>query len=111
MVLNIGHVNQFIELCQAEKSIRDDGLIHRFLICAPAPVFLTAEAMSSAPDSACSLTILLNFIFKVHMGVAEERKIYKLSEDAEFIFNQYFNVNRKQVQDVNRSRYSDLFIG
>jgi len=74
-------------------------------------VFLTAEAMSSASDPVCSLTILLNFIFKVHMGKAEERKIYTLKEDAAVIFNQYFNVNRKQVQDVNRSRYSDLFIG
>jgi len=66
-------------------------------------VFLSAEAMTGALDPVCSLTILLNYIFKVHLGEAEERMIYKLDAGAAVAFNKYFNVNRQQVHDVNRA--------
>ena len=54
-----GHPFQFLDTMKSEKSSRDDGLIQRFMICAPKPVFLTAEDINNAPDIICSLDLLL----------------------------------------------------
>ena len=105
-----GHPNQFIDLCRSEKSIKDDGLIHRFLMCAPKPVFLMAEDMLNAPDLPCSLTLVLLYIYKFHFSEENVGRIYTLSSDASITFNNFFNINRKQVAHVN-GLHKDIFIG
>ena len=102
----IGHPDQFIQLCKAEKTVKDDGLIHRFLMCAPMPVFLTAEEMKNADPLPCSLTCILYYIQKMHSSP----KIYKLSAQADITFDKYFNSNRSLVKKSNNV-HKDIFLG
>jgi hypothetical protein len=75
-----GHPSKFIEFVMAEKSSKDDGLSHRFLICSPLPQFLTKEAIQMAKSKTpFSLTNLLYDIQNV-MG---KGLVFKLEGEAE----------------------------
>ena len=56
-----GHPAQFIEALKLERQSRDDGLMQRFLIIAPQPMFLSAREIleSKSISDQCSLKVIL----------------------------------------------------
>ena len=73
-----GHIYQYVELLKNEKGSKDDGLVHRFLINAPKPVFHLAEDMMLAPELNCSLRTILYLIYKNNLT---ESNIMRLSDE------------------------------
>ena len=100
----LGHPAQFIDAMKNEKSSQDDGLIQRFLLCAPNPIFLSAQEINQAPDLICALDNILLFI---HHANANMPNIYSLDLDAAAKFNTYFTDFR---QIVKNSYHIDCFI-
>ncbi len=79
-------------------------------MCAPKPVFLSAEDIIDAPELPCSLALVLFYIFKFHYNEDSIGKFYSISADATTAFNKYFNTNRKQVAETN-NLHKDIFLG
>jgi hypothetical protein len=38
----LGHPDSYIKVIQDERFVKDDGMIQRFLMCAPEPAYFTA---------------------------------------------------------------------
>jgi hypothetical protein len=90
--------------------VKDDGLIHRFPMCAPKPVFLSAEDIIDAPELSCSFVLVMFYIYKFHYNEELAGKVYDISADASRAFNKYFNKNREQVADAN-NLHKDILLG
>ena len=95
-----------MELLKNEKGSKDDGLVHRFLINAPKPVFHLAEDMMLAPELNCSLRTILYLIYKNNLT---ESNIMRLSDDAALQFSFYFDQNRKMIE-ASYNKKTDTFI-
>jgi len=79
-------------------------------MCAPKPVFLSAEDIQNAPELPCSLALILFYVYKLHFNEDSVGKFYDLSADASSSFNTYFNTNRRQVAETN-NLHKDIFLG
>lgn len=75
-------------------------------MCAPKPVFYTAEEMLIAGDLDCSIANVLYYILKLH----STNRVYELSPEASQAFNTLFNKNRLQVAATNKT-HRDIFLG
>ena len=102
MVL-IGHPTQFIDILKSEKSSKDDGLIQRFLLCAPQPVFPKSKQILDAPVPKASLSCIFMFIKLAN----KDGLVFTLSKAAEAQFCEYFDDFREVVE---QSYQVDSFI-
>jgi hypothetical protein len=90
-------------LVKSEKSCKDDGLIQRFLLFAPRPVYLKNVKEIEEATTNCSLEVLLYLIKLRHANSIE----YKLDDDAKEFFGLLFSKN--QTHNENFSQV-DTFI-
>ncbi|RNA08529.1 hypothetical protein BpHYR1_031578 [Brachionus plicatilis] len=60
------HMSDYINFVRQEKNSRDDGLIQRFHICAPRPIYFKTEDMVKIPPEKYCLTVLLYIISKLN---------------------------------------------
>ena len=95
-----GHPYQFIEAFKTERAAKDDGLIQRFLACAPQPSFHSAEEINNSKEITINPVLLFVFIKKVN---SKEQNVLTLSEEAKLKFNVYFTNFREIVQKANSS--------
>ena len=98
-----GHPSQFIDILKTERAQKDDGLIQRFIICAPQPSFYKSKDILDAPVQECSLVNIFMFISIAN----KDNKVYYLSPEAEKLFCRYFDEYR---QGVENSYKVDSFI-
>ena len=89
-----GHPSAFIEILKSEKLCKDDGLIQRFMICAPKPVFLKAEQINKIKDIDCDLSVMF---FVIYLIFKSGLKI-SLSEEAIELFNLKYTEYRTLVE-------------
>ncbi|RNA24789.1 hypothetical protein BpHYR1_001524 [Brachionus plicatilis] len=90
----LGHPSLFIGLVTNEAQQNDDGLIQRFLLCAPDPGFIDWNTISNAGPKCCSLSVIFYLILK-----SNEKPIrYILDEEANHEFELIFSKYRKYVQ-------------
>lgn len=101
----LGHVSSFIKLLKEEMYCQVDGLLQRFLICAPIPCFeITSEEMRTMPDPDISITCLL---YAVHV-IFNEPIDFRYDDDALKIYDASVDSFRKIVFKAHNN---DVFIG
>ncbi len=91
------------DLVKSERSSRDDGLIQRFLLFAPKPVYIKKIQEIDEAKTECLLDVFFYIIKRRH----DVNVTYKLSDNARDYFGELFMKN--QVHNENFSEY-DTFI-
>jgi hypothetical protein len=92
------------DLIKSERSNRDDGLIQRFSLFSPRPIYIKKIDDIDNAETDCSLEVFLYVIKRRH----EINVNYSLSVDAREFFGELFMKN--QIQNENFSKI-DTFIG
>jgi hypothetical protein len=90
-------------LVKSEKTCKDDGLIQRFLLFSPKPVYIKNINEIEEAKTECSLEVLFYVIKLRHLKSIE----YRLDKEAKELFGQLFSKN--QTHNENFSKV-DTFI-
>ena len=98
-----GHPYSFIEMLQRERKTYDDGLMQRFLICAPLPKFFETDILDNIPKRKYSISSILYTIYTLHI----DDKQYEMDEEAVKCFKEYFDLNKNLVKLSNNK---DIFL-
>lgn len=93
-------------LFKDEKNSKDDGLIHRFLVCAPKPIFHRSVAMKEAAALQCSLRTIFSVVYESNLCSPND---YTQSEEAAKKFEEYFDENRGFIEMAYENN-ADQFI-
>jgi len=83
---------------KSERSSKDDGLIQRFLLCAPEPVIKRSSEIQNAPEPKAELGCIFMFILLAN----QENITYSLETKAEEKFCKYFDEFREVVEVAYR---------
>lgn len=97
-------MSDYIDFVRQERFSRDDGLIQRFHICAPKPVYYKSTEIMSVPAPDISLTVLLFIVHKLNMTPIK----YTLDDGAKIVFYEIFDAY-KDYSDKFASE-CDMFI-
>ncbi|CAF0844111.1 unnamed protein product [Brachionus calyciflorus] len=64
----LGHMGDYIDFVRQKKCAKYDGLIQRFHICAPEPIFYKAKEIIKTPVPKYSMTVLLFIVHKLNLN-------------------------------------------
>jgi hypothetical protein len=99
----LGHPSKFIEFAMEERSSKDDGLTHRFLMCSPKTHFLTKQEVLTAMNNVpFSITVLLYVV----QNIVGKGLKFSLNIEAEEVFDKIFeNCNAFRQKVINCENY------
>lgn len=95
----LGHPYLFIKILKDEKENYDDGLLQRFLISIPKPIYYSAEEIRQTPKAKISVFSILYTVNHLHINPIT----YKLSIEAQTKFDLIFTKYKNLVQEANKS--------
>lgn len=106
----LGHPNKFFEFAMLERSTKDDGLSHRFLMCAPKPQFLPKETVIAAKRNAHFSMIVVFYVIQKLVG---DGLVFNLDTEAEDCFDKIYkdstSFREKFINNENYLWYFFLF--
>jgi len=82
-----GHPRVFIQMVKKEMEKADDGLLQRFLICAPVPVILFSSDIMQCKPVSFDISVIFFIIKKLN----QENVMLTLDEEASVKFNEVFD--------------------
>jgi hypothetical protein len=93
----LGHPSEFIQMVRKEKTNLDDGMIQRFLLCAPKPVCLKSIEILSCPDPEFDLSLIF-FVIKTMNSKAQ---ILTFEDDeAKLVFHKYYDLYSTSILEL-----------
>ncbi len=98
----LGHPGTFIDAINAEKSTKNDGLMHRFLLAAPKPPIFFNNNEKRA-EKMCSLEAVFYAIKLFHDTPID----YGFTENATSKFKEY---DQEYKVVAGKSFYTDTFV-
>ena len=93
-----GYPEVFIKVACDESRATEDGLMHRFFMSAPRPVYYMAEEIMETHPVEYFLSLLLFVIHSLHK---KESVVYELSEDAHAFYCAKFNYFSELIRKFN----------
>ncbi len=93
----LGHPDSYIKVIQDERANKDDGMMQRFLLCAPEPAYFTAKEIKTNNQNHCSLEKVFFTVYLIH----ETNINYSLDEKADELFCTLYTQYKKLVEKCN----------
>lgn len=99
----LGHPHEYVRTIYGERMHRQDGLIQRFLVCAPEPAFLNYDDIMNAPSHEFSLSCILYLVCKLNQCPIT----YTLSPEATVVFKEHYTQFKELLRITNNL---DIFL-
>jgi Protein of unknown function (DUF3987) len=99
----LGHPESYIRNVREERIQKDDGLMQRFLFCAPEPAFYSAEYINTEHERCCAIEKVFCAVYYSH----EKGTHYVLSQEAHDLFCDYYSDFKNLVRKTN---LNDVFL-